>query len=213
MSEQLDEDIPVVPTNSVEEIIYANSQADSNVGAERIALTDSLPLRQMIERTGQTNASAYEWHITKLPEDQIVPARTVRERALRLFQDVCISRAHVDRRDWSDARHREAVLRGNPVYEELAKTHPRMVLMLTSQSCDMRKLQHLLELIEMRASQERDGRTMEQHQAEVSQYFRHHFVREAKPGEEEEAVRNGTGLRGTMVTRDEMVREQAERQQ
>ena len=87
-----EEEIPVVPTNSVEEIIYANHQADSNVGAERIALTDSVPLRQMIERTGQTNASAYEWHITKLPEDQIVPAYTVRERALALFQDVCVSR-------------------------------------------------------------------------------------------------------------------------
>ena len=206
------EDIPRVPTTSVEEIIYANAQADSNVGAERIALTDSVPLRQMIERTGQTNASAYEWHITKLPEDQILPAYTVRERALALFQEVCVSRAHADRRDWSDARHREAVLRGNPIYEQLAKTHPRMVLMLTSQSCDLRKLQHLLELIEMRAKQERDGKSTERHQQEVSQYFRHHFVREAKPGEEEEAVRTGTGVRGTMVTRDEMLREQAQPQ-
>lgn len=213
MSDFPEEEIPRVPTNSVEEIIYANSKADSNVGSERIALTDSLPLRQMIERTGQSNASAYEWHITKLPEDQILKAHTVRERALALFQDVCISRAHVDRRNWSDAQHREAVLRGNDVYEQLAKTHPRMVLMLTSQSCDMRKLQHLLELIELRAKQERDGKSTEHHQAEVSQYFRANFVREAKPGEEEEAVRNGTGMRGTMVTADDMAREQAARDQ
>lgn len=211
MSDFPEEEIPKVPVNSVEEIIYANSQADSNVGAERVALTDSRPLREMIERTGQTNASAYEWHITKLPEDQILKAYTVRERALTLFQEVCMSRAHADRRDWSDAQHREAVLRGNPIYEQLAKTHPRMVLMLTSQSCDLRKLQHLLELIELRAKQEQDGKSTEHHQAEVSQYFRANFVREAKPGEEEEAVRTGTGVRGTMVTAEEMAREQAQR--
>ena len=78
---------------TVSNIVYATTQALTNTGAKSVALTNSKPLEEMIKKNGETHAEAFEWHITKLPEDQIVPAKTVREIALALFSDVYITRA------------------------------------------------------------------------------------------------------------------------
>lgn len=190
----------------VNNIIYASSQAEANEaqGATKIALTDSQPLQQHLRRTGQTNAEAYEWHITKLPDDQIVPASRVRQLAMRLFLDVVKSRADAAHREWTDEQHREFVLRASDDYQRLSQTHPRLVLMLCAHDFSSKKLQHLLELIELRERHETQNLSQTQRQEQVSAYFRANFVREAKPGEEEEAVRNGTGLRGTLVTKEQM---------
>lgn len=195
----------------VNNIIYATAQAETNetLGATKIALTDSQPLQQHLRRTGQTNAEAYEWHITKLPDDQIVPAATVRDIAMRLFLEVARSRADATRRDWTDEQHREAVLRNSDEFQRFSQTHPRLVLMLCAHDFSSKKLQHLLELIELRHHQETRNLTQQQRQEQVSAYFRANFVRDAKPGEEEEAVRNGTGLRGTLVTKEQMANEQS----
>jgi hypothetical protein len=70
-----------------------------------------------------------------------------------------------------------------------------------------KKLQHLLELMELRERHERGTKTLDEQKQEVSAYFMSNFVRPALPGEEEEAVASGRGLRGTMVTRDDIERE------
>lgn len=196
---------PSVPPEAsvVDNIVYASAQADTNEEATKVALTDSQPLQEHLRRTGQTNAEAYEWHITKLPEDQIVPASRVRELAMRMFLDVTRSRADAERRSWSDEQHREAVLRANTEYQQLSRTHPRLVLMLCAHDFSSKKLQHLLELIALRQHHENAQLTQDQRQQQVSAYFKANFVRAARPGEEEAAVANGTGLRGTVVSRDE----------
>jgi hypothetical protein len=193
--------------NVVENVEYAISQASKNEGAEEVALTDAAPLVNHLRQTGQRDVEAYEWHVTKLPEDQIVPAARVREVAMALFLDSLRSRQREDRKAWTDGQHREAVVTGNAAYEKLSQTHPRLVILLTGSEVTPKKLQHLLELMELRERHERGTKTLDEQKQEVSAYFMSNFVRPALPGEEEEAVASGRGLRGTMVTRDDIERE------
>ena len=182
---------------TVSNIVYATTQALTNTGAKSVALTNSKPLEEMIKKNGETHAEAFEWHITKLPEDQIVPAKTVREIALALFSDVYITRAR--NAAWTDEQIREHILQNNATYSQLSRTHPRLILMLTGSDCTPRKIQHMLELMELRAQHEVSTMSLEEKQKQVSAYFQSSFVRQAEPGEEERAVNNGTGIRGTMV--------------
>lgn len=175
-----------------------------NEGAEEIALTDAAPLVEHLRQQGATNTQAYEWHATKLPADQIVPAATVREVSMALFLDAQRSRADPARAAWTDAQHRDAVVEANSAYQKLSRTHPRLVLLVTGSEITPRKLQHLLELIELRERHERGALTLDQQKAQISQYFMSNFVRPARPGEEEEAVRTGRGLRGTIVSKDQI---------
>lgn len=186
---------------AADQIEFANSHAAAT-HAPTVALTDSRELQAALQRDqpdGDMQQSVYEWHVHKLPEEQIVPAATVREVATAFFMDVMRSRQMTERRGWTDAQHRDAVLVSQPRYEQMAHTHPRMLLMLAGSDVTERKLQHLLDLIELKERHERSGLSLEQKQAQVSHYFMSNFVRPALPGEEEEAVRNGTGLRGELV--------------
>lgn len=194
--------------NVADNVQYAKERAALNLqhGAQDIALTDAAPLVQHLRQQGATNAEAFEWHATKLPADQIVAARRVRDVSMALLLDAKNSRANPARAAWTDAQHRDAVVEGNEEYKKLSQTHPRLVLLVTGSDMTLRKLQHLLELIELRERHEQGTLTMDEQKAQVSQYFMSNFVRAAKPGEEEEAVRTGRGLRGTVVTKEEMER-------
>lgn len=197
--------------NVAENVQYAKQRAAMNEGGCTVALTDSTALRQELARTGATNAEAYEWHVTKLPEEQIVPARRVRDVSMALFLEAQESRANPARSTWPDAQHRDFLVERSEEYKKLSQTHPRLVLLVTGSEMTPRKLQHLLELIELRERHERGTLTLEQQQAQVSQYFMSNFVRPAQPGEEEEAVRTGKGLRGTVVSKEDMEREASQR--
>ena len=76
-----------------DEVEYATQQALSNEGAQSVALTDSKPMRDLLHANGEDNAETFEWHITKLPEDQIVPAATVKRVAMALYAEVYVTRA------------------------------------------------------------------------------------------------------------------------
>jgi hypothetical protein len=52
--------------------------------------------------------------------------------------------------------------------------------------------------------QEASAMSKRDREVQVGAYFREHFSRVALPGEEEEAVRNGTGYSGTPMTRDQV---------
>jgi hypothetical protein len=198
--------------NVAENVQYAKQRAAMNQGGETVALTDSAPLREQLARTGATNAEAYEWHVTKLPADQVVPAKRVRDVSMALFLEAQESRANPARAGWTDAQHRDSIVERSEEYKKLSQTHPRLVLLVTGSEVTPRKLQHLLELLELRERHEKGTLSTDQQKAQVSQYFMSNFVRPALPGEEEEAVRTGKGLRGTVVTKEEMEREAGARQ-
>ncbi len=181
----------------VANIVFATKQALANTGTESVALTDSKPLAAMLAETGETNAEMFEWHITKLPDSQIVRASEVRQVVMALISDVLTSRTKNP--DWSDAQHRDRLMTDNGAYSKLSFTHPRLVLMVCATDFNPRKLHYVLEMIEMREQHETSTLSFEQKQAQVSQYFQSRFVRPAEPGEEERAVQDGTGLRATMV--------------
>ena len=195
--------------NVADNVQYAKQRAAMNVGAQTIALTDSAPLREQLRRQGANNAEAFEWHVTKLPEDQIVPAQKVRDIGMAMFLDAQRSRANPARATWTDAQHRDEVVESKEEYQKLSQTHPRLVLLVTGSEITPRKLQHLLELIELRERHEQGALSLDDQKAQISQYFMSNFVRPARPGEEEEAVRTGRGLRGTVVSRDDIAHEQA----
>ena len=194
----------------VSNIVFATSQALANKRAETVALTDHRPMVAFLEGKN-ADASAenaepankgpspemFEWHINKLPEDEIVPARKVRDVMMAMFLDVYMMRQKHP--DWSDEQHRESVLLTKEEYRKLSFTHPRLVLMLCGSECTPRKLECVMELIALRESHETSRQTTEEKQAEVSQYFQSRFVRPAEPGEEERSVAAGTGLRASLV--------------
>lgn len=185
-------------TNVVANINYANTRAAENKGATTVALTDAAPLEQLLKKNGEAHAEAFEWHITKLPEDEIVPAHKVREISMALLADTL----HLRRRyaTKTDDEIRQEVLETRDAYVQLSRTHPRLVLLLTGSECTPRKLHHVLDLIELRATHEDSPQlSLDDKQKQVSTYFQTSFVRAAEPGEEERGVADGTGLRATLV--------------
>ena len=195
--------------DAVSKIVFATSQAQANKRSESVALTDHRPLAAFLagkkaesENGGngenpEPSPEMFEWHINKLPEEEIVPARTVRDVMMAMFLDVYMMRQKHP--DWSDEKHRESVLLTKEEYRKLSFTHPRLVLLLCGSECTPRKLECVMELIALRESHETSRQTTEEKQAEVSQYFQSRFIRPAEPGEEERAVAAGTGVRGTLV--------------
>jgi len=205
-------------TSVVNRIEFANSQVDALQQKQpltQVPLTSGAELRSTLDREREQagggrdaglKQTVYEWHVNKLPEDQIVPAARVREVSMAYFMDVLKSRAMPSRSGWRDEQHRDEVVMSTQAYQDLAQTHPRLILMLSASNVTEKKLQHLLDLIELRERHERSGKSLEKKQAEVSKYFMSNFVRPALPGEEDEAVRTGTGVRGELVRGDEVPR-------
>ena len=185
-------------SNVVANINYATTRAAENKGATTVALTDSKPLEQLLQKNGETHAEAFEWHITKLPENKIVPAHKVREISMALLADTLHLRQRYPTK--SDDEIRTEVIETRDAYLQLSRTHPRLVLLLTGSECTPRKLHHVLDLIELRATHERSPQlSIDDKQKQVSSYFQASFVRAAEPGEEERGVADGTGLRATLV--------------
>lgn len=193
-------------TSAVEKIEFAKQQAARVRDVTEVPLTSGAELQQALQTgaAGQGEADAgaevYEWHVTKLSPEQVVPAARVRDVATAFFMDMMRSRQASDRANYTDAQHRDAVLASSAQYSDMARTHPRMMLMLAAGDVTERKIKHLLDLLELRERQENSSLSLEQKQAQVSRYFMSNFVRAARPGEEEEAIQNGTGMRAEMVT-------------
>jgi hypothetical protein len=188
--------------STVERIEFANTRVAELPSQTVVPLTSGAEFAEKVKgdaRDEGLRQTVYEWHVNKLPEDQIVPASRVRQVATSFFLDIMQSRGKPERREWSDTQHRDAVLLSQDAYVDMARTHPRTMLMLASSDVTERKLKHLLDLIELRERQEHSSMSVEKKQEQVSRYFMSNFVRAALPGEEEEAVRTGRGVRGEMV--------------
>lgn len=198
-------------TNPVKDIVYAIEQSQKVSGGKLVPLTDSKPLQKLLRDRKEENSEAYEWHITQLPADKILSASRVKELSNALYADVCASRAIPDRETWTDEQHREYILNGNESYQHFSTTHPRLVIMLTSSDCTSAKLTHLMRLIEMRRHQESSSQTNDERKQQVAEYFKYHFVRPAAPGEEENAIKTGRGLKATPVPVEEVRRNSSSR--
>ena len=203
---EVEKNVGHIPNNmtdsTVERIEFANSRVAELSSQTVVPLTSGAEFAERIKSDARDDGlrqTVYEWHVNKLPEDQIVPASRVRQVATSFFLDVMRSRALDERRGWSDTQHRDAVILSSDAYVSMARTHPRMMLMLASSDVTERKLQHLLDLIELRDRHEHSSLSTEKKQEQVSRYFMSNFVRAALPGEEDAAVRAGTGVRGELV--------------
>ncbi|MCH9715866.1 MAG: hypothetical protein K0U52_02115 [Gammaproteobacteria bacterium] len=168
-------------------------------GSTQHQLTQGSALRRELDRRGESNAEVYEWHVTKLPEDQVLSMARVRDIVVSLYSDAQESYAMEERRDWQADDHRRALVEDNPTYDHFTQTHPRIFLAITDPDVTPEKRAHIMNLISLKAEHKASNKTLERQQQEVSSYFKHHFTREAKPGEAEEAEAKGTGHKATMV--------------
>lgn len=185
---------------SVANIDFANDQVDK-LGLPSVNIGDAKTVSMMQQKlsTEEPNAEVYDFKITQLPASMIVPAATVREIAVNLFTESCLSRLIPARREWTDEQHRAAIMGKNKKYDNFAKTHPRLLIALTGSDCDKKKLTHVMNMIEIREQQEKSDLSLNEQKSQIGEYFRRNFVRDALPGEEEERLRDGTGVRASVV--------------
>lgn len=168
-------------------------------GVEEIALTTSTHLQRELEAKGEGNAEVYDWHITKLPENQVLDPWRVRDIVTALYSDAQHSYSLGERANWEVDDHRRVLVEANSIYDAFTQTHPRLFLAMTERVVTADKRMHIMNLITLKAVHKHDGTPLEQQQKEVSMYFKHNFTRAALPGEEEEEVAAGRGYRGEMV--------------
>ncbi len=128
----------------------------------------------------------------------------VKDCVVSLLQDVEASRSVEETQHLSLDEFRAWLMDKNPKYVEFFQKLPRLFRMVVSSRNTPVNVAHIMKLIEMRRHQETSGQTMQQKQAQVSQYFQSNFARPAKEGEEERAVRSGKGFRGTPMTREQV---------
>jgi len=174
-------------------------------GAREIQLTDSSGFREAL-RSNQNAPAAevYEWRTTQLPDAEVLPMTVVKDLVVSLMQDVEASKSVDETLEMSLDEFRVWLMRQSPRYEEFFQKLPRLFRLVVSSRNTPMNIGHVMKLIELRRHQEGKTQTLEEKQAQVSHYFRANFAREARPGEEEEAVRTGKGFRGTAVTRDQV---------
>ena len=133
----------------------------------------------------------------------------VKDLVVSLLQDVEASRNVPETQEMGLDEFRAWLMEQNPRYQEFFQKLPRLFRMCVSARNTPVNVAHIMKLIEMRRHQESSGQTLDQKQAQVSRYFQANFSREAKPGEEKEALRTGRGFRGTPMTRDQVKNELA----
>ncbi len=168
-------------------------------GSTQHRLTEGSALRQELDRRGESNAEVYEWHVTKLPEDEVLPMSRVRDIVVSLYSDIQESYALEERNVWSIDDHRRELVKENPVYDKFTQTHPRLFLALTEPNVSAEKRAHIMNLIGLKAEHKASNKPLLRQQQEVSSYFKHNFTRAANPGEAEEAEARGTGYKASMV--------------
>lgn len=168
-------------------------------GATTHRLTTSSHMRRELAKRGEEDSAVYDWQVSKLPEDQRIDVGQARNMILSVYSDAQNSWNHPDRQDFTADQHRALIIEETPEFEELSRKMPRIFLLMTEREVPEEKRQHVLNLIAMQMDQQRRGLSVKQKEAEIAAYAHHHWVRKAKPGEEEEAVAAGTGLRGETV--------------
>lgn len=189
--------------NPVKEILETPDNLDIE-GAQEVKLTDASEFINALPQTDGPKPEVYEYRITKLPEHEILPMSKVKDLVISLCQDMeaCKHDPEVQQMKLDDFRL--WLMEKNPMYKEFFKKLPRLFRMIVSSKNTPNNLGHIMDLIEMRRHQEGSGQTKKEKEAQVGAYFRSNFSREAKPGEEEEAIRNGSGYAGTPMTRDQV---------
>lgn len=173
-------------------------------GAREIQLTDSSGFR---EAMNSSSAEVYEWRTTQLPEHEILSMNVVKDLVVSLLQDVEFSKGVPDTADMTLDEFRAWIINSNPRYPEFFTKLPHLFRLIVSSRNTPVNIGHVMHLIEMRRHQETSNQSLKEKQAQVGAYFRANFARPARPGEEEEAVRSGRGIRGTPLTRDQVRQE------
>ena len=100
---------------------------------------------------------------------------------------------------WTEEEIRAELFRKAPVFEDFSQTHPRLFLLLSAKIVEPAHRMHILNLIGLKKDHQQRNLSVAEQQREVSEYMQSHFVRPAKPGEEEDAVASGSGVRGKLV--------------
>lgn len=186
--------------NAISEILTV-PDSSAVPGAESIKLTDSSGFRAALAASGKAkNAEVYEWHTTKLPEHEILSAARVKTLAVSLLADVELYKNDARTAEMTLDEFRAFLIETIPAYQEFFQKLPRMFRMIVSARNTAVNVEHIMALIQMRAAQESRSMSAAEKQLQVSRYFRSNFSREARPGEEEAAVADGTGFRGTPMT-------------
>lgn len=188
--------------NPIREILETPDNLDI-VGAKEIKLTDASEFMTTLKTDGP-QPEVYEYRTTILPDHEILPMSRVKDLVVSLCQDMEAAKELPEVKTMKLDEFRAWLIKGNRSYEEFFKKLPHLFRMIVSSKKTPTNLGHILKLIELRRSQENSTHPLETKQAQVSAYFREHFARQAKPGEEEQAVKDGTGVSGTPMTRDEV---------
>ncbi len=168
----------------------------SSLNATDHALTTGDKIRKELDSRGEYNAEVYNWHLSKLPEDKVVSMDNVERLVMQLYNASQILYKKLD--TTNEQKVREQLIEKIPEFESFMRTHPRLFIMMSANNVSAKKRTHVLNLIALKRGHQDRNVSLEKQQQEASAYMHAHFVREALPGEEEEAIANGTGLRGTI---------------
>ena len=171
-------------------------------GARSVQLSDSASLQHAMAH--KPEVAVMDWNTTLLPTEEILPAARVKDLVLSLVEDVELFSENQETKNLSLDEFRAWIMEREDAYKELFKKLPRLFRLVVNGEKSGTKLMKVMELIEIRRHQESQNMTTEEKRAQVSDFFRTTFVRPAEPGEEEAAVREGRGFRGTMVSSSEI---------
>ena len=214
------------PSNPIQDILHTPDCLDIP-GASEVQLTDSSALRATLRGAAASAAvvahdddgdgggatppsvtpEVYEWRTTRLPSHEILPMKFVKPTLEALVRDVEAAKSNPVTQTMTLDEFRVWLMDGDARYKQLFQKLPRLFRMVVSSKNTPENMQHIMRLIEMRRVHEASSQTVEEKTHQVSSYFRSNFSRPAAPGEEARAVANGTGYRGTPLTRDDIARD------
>lgn len=191
-------------SNPIREILETPDNLDIE-GAEEVKLSDASEFINALPKDPDVpHPEVYEYRVTKLPAHEILPMSQVKDLVVSLCQDMNAAKELDEVKTMSLDEFRAWLMEQNPRYKEFFKKLPRLFRMIVSNKQTPHNMAHIMRLIEMRRQHEKSGATLETNQAQVGAYFRENFSRPARPGEEEAAVKAGTGFSGTPMTRDQV---------
>ena len=172
---------------------YVNS-----MGATEHQLTTGTNIRAELDARGEYNAEVYNWHVAQLPEDKIKSMDRVEELVLKLHTaaQALYKRKEMETTEESVRRALVEVAE----FEDFSKTHPRLFWLMSARTVKPEHRMHVLNLISIKRDHQHKKLGLKQQQQQISAYMHANFVREAAPGEEEQAIRDGTGLHGEVVS-------------
>lgn len=192
--------------NPIREILDTPDNLDIE-GAREVKLTDASEfINALRPNPDEPNPEVYEYRTTILPAHEILPMTEVKDIVVSLYQDVesCKTLPEVATLTLDDFR--AWLIEKNPKYKEFFKKFPRLFRTIVGPKSQASR-KDVFRLIEMRRVQEKTGMSKEAREAQVGAYFREHFSRPAREGEEAAAVAAGTGYSGTAMTREEVRRD------